>query len=86
MRFGLLFNRRMTMPQPKATKAPEIANEYEIIDPKVKPDTAGQLGGQRVYNKGGEQRFVKMTARQAEWYLAHGAIKPAPLPGQEGQQ
>lgn len=61
------------MPQPKATKVPEIAQEYEIVDPGVKADSSGNMGGQRVYSKD-NKRYVKMTAKQAEWYLQHGAI------------
>lgn len=71
------------MAQPKATKAVELPQEYKIVDPKVKPDSAGQLGGQRVYTKGGEDRFVKLTHSQADWFLQHGAIELAPFPGQQ---
>lgn len=70
------------MAAPKATKAQELPQEYKIIDPKVKPDSAGQLGGQRVYSKG-EDRFVKLTYSQASWFLQHGAIELAPYPGQQ---
>lgn len=72
------------MPQPKATKAAELPQEYKIIDPKVKADSAGQLGGQKVYTKG-DDRFVKLTHSQAGWYLQHGAIELAPFPGQQQQ-
>jgi hypothetical protein len=74
----------MTMAQPKATRAAELPQEYKIVDPKVKADSAGQLGGQRVYTKG-EDRFVKLTHSQAEWFIQHGAIELAPFPGQQQQ-
>jgi hypothetical protein len=58
-----------------ATKAREMPQEYEIIDPRVKPDMAGTLGGAVIGKRDGKQ-FVRMTRKQAEWYLDHGTIKP----------
>lgn len=57
-----------------ATKAREMPQEYEIIDPRVKPDAAGTLGGVVVIKRDGQQ-FVRMTRAQAQWYLDHGTIK-----------
>ena len=62
-----------------ATKAREMPQEYEIIDPRVKPDAAGTLGGVVVIKRGDKQ-FVRMTRTQAQWYLDHGTIKAVGAP------
>lgn len=52
--------------------------EYVVIDDRVTPDARGELGGARMYERKGEdgevRRFVKMTPRQAQWYIEHRAI------------
>jgi hypothetical protein len=57
-----------------ASKVREIPKEYEIIDPLVKPDAAGTLGGVVIVEKDGK-KIVRMTRAQAQWYLDHGTIK-----------
>jgi hypothetical protein len=57
-----------------ATKAREMPQEYEIVDPQVKPDAAGTLGGVVIVKRDGKL-IVRMTRVQAQWYLDHGTIK-----------
>jgi hypothetical protein len=59
-----------------ATAAWEMPKEYEIVDPTVKPDMAGTLGGVVLVKRDGKM-FVRMTKAQAMWYLDHGTIRPA---------
>jgi hypothetical protein len=60
-------------------QAHEMPQEYEIVDPTVKPDLAGTLGGVVVIERDGK-KIVRMTRAQAQWYLDHGTIKPAGAP------
>jgi hypothetical protein len=62
-----------------AQHAHEMSQEYEIIDPTVKPDLAGTLGGVVVIERNGK-KIVRMTRAQAQWYLDHGTIKAAGTP------
>lgn len=57
-----------------AQQAREMPQEYEIIDPQVKPDAAGTLGGVVVVERDGK-KIVRMTRAQAQWYLDHGTIR-----------
>ena len=57
-----------------ASKVREVPQEYEIVDPQVKPDAAGTLGGVVIVNRDGK-KLVRMTRKQAEWYLDQGTIK-----------
>ena len=57
-----------------ASKVREVPQEYEIVDPQVKPDAAGTLGGVVIVHRDGK-KIVRMTRKQAEWYLEHSAIK-----------
>jgi hypothetical protein len=52
----------------------EMPREYEIVDPLVKPDAAGTLGGVVIVEKDGK-KIVRMTRAQAQWYLDHRTIK-----------
>ena len=56
------------------SKAQEMPKEYEIVDPRVKPDLAGTLGGAVIVKRDGKQ-IVRMTRKQAEWYLDQGTIR-----------
>lgn len=61
-----------------AAKAPakeSETNEYEIVDQTHKPDIRGELGGGKVYVRGGRQ-FVQLTDRQAMFYRTQGKIVP----------
>jgi hypothetical protein len=62
-----------------AQQAHEMRQEYEIVDPTVKPDLAGTLGGVVVIERNGK-KIVRMTRAQAQWYLDHGTIKAAGVP------
>jgi hypothetical protein len=57
-----------------ASKVREVPKEYEIVDPLVKPDAAGTLGGVVIVEKDGK-KIVRMTRAQAQWYLDHGTIR-----------
>ncbi len=57
-----------------ASKVREIPQEYEIVDPQVKPDAAGSLGGVVIVNRDGK-KIVRMTRAQAQWFLDHGTIR-----------
>jgi hypothetical protein len=62
-----------------AQQAREMPQEFEIVDPTVKPDMAGTLGGVVVIERDGKQ-IVRMTRAQAQWYLDHGTIRAVGTP------
>jgi len=49
--------------------------EYEILDPSHQPDSKGELGGAKVYVRGGKQ-LVRMTPDHAKFYLDSGSLAP----------
>ena len=49
--------------------------EYEILDPAHQADARGELGGAKVYWRGGSQ-FVRMTPNHARFYIDSGSLKP----------
>jgi hypothetical protein len=71
-------------------------HEYRITDPTHRPDLRGHLGGVEVVRRGVDQ-FVRMTEKQAEFYLATGSIErvqhhkkkpdaPTPAPAPEASK
>jgi hypothetical protein len=71
--------RRMPVPSKRAAPMTPRPTEFVIVDERIKPDAMGSLGGQRIYERDG-LRYVKMTPRQAQYFLDHRAIAV------EGQQ
>jgi hypothetical protein len=66
-------------PSPKAKRlakpVPSQGREYEIIDERIVPDMLGQVGTSRIIHREGK-RYVRMSEKQARWYLDHLAIRP----------
>ena len=55
-------------------KPVELPREYEVTDPLVKPDLGGKICG--VWpEKRGNKTIVKLTRKQAEYFLDHATIR-----------
>lgn len=62
-----------------AKKLPPETYEYEILDPSHRPDLHGQLGGGKVYYRGGKQ-YVRLNEAQAKFYLDSGSLSKVENP------
>lgn len=69
-------HKRMAMRAPRPV-APRLA--YRITDPHHKPDLRGQFGGIKV-DRHGPHQVVRMTAKQARFFLDQGALEPMAPP------
>lgn len=58
-----------------ASKNVSSVREYRITDPHHQPDIRGELGGVKVIRRGSDQ-IVRMTEKQAQWWIDQGAITP----------
>ena len=57
-----------------AAKQPELI-AYEIVDKHHRPDLRGEFAGVRV-SKEGSRHVVRLTERQARFYIDQGALRP----------
>lgn len=70
-------HRRAARKQMQTQQAP--AMDYIIVAPSHKPDLRGEFAGVKVRRENGKQ-IVRLTVRQARFYLDQGAIVPKPMP------
>lgn len=69
----------------KLGKQPAETQNYKIIDPNHQPDLHGQFAAVPVQRVGADQ-FVRLSDKQAKFYLDQGVIELADKPPPEEEQ
>ncbi len=68
-----------------AGKQPQVAREYEVVDPHARVDAKGEFAGVKARRVGGKL-VVSLTDKQAKFYLTQGTIRRCPEPEESPRQ